>query len=514
MNVKIAASPTGLVFALRERLHADTGRPVELKETHISWVLLTDGLAYKLKKPVKLPFVDFSTPALRKHFCEEELRLNSRLAPFLYLGVVPVCGTPDAPRIGGQKHDAPIDYAVCMRRFPQGALLSEQLAAAAPLEPALDRFADRLALFHGEAPRASGGTPFGLPQQVVQPALDVLQQLRPACSAERLDVLRRWIDRQVPALNAAWLARRRAGAIRACHGDLHLDNVARIGADVVAFDCIEFDPSLQWIDVMSDVAFLIMDLKARGRDDLAFRFLDKYLQLGGDYGGVRVLRFYEVYRALVRALVAHLRSRAGVADAPTSPDYLACAERLTAGDRGARLLITYGLSGSGKSTVAGQLLEAAGAIRVRSDVERKRLFGLGALQRSAATCVDIYTQEATRRTFDRLRDCAHEALRAGYPVIVDAAFLRRVERRAFRGLASELGVPFSILHCRASEAALRRRVAARGEGGDDASEADLAVLERQLQSGEPLDESERAAVLEVMTDEPVDAEALAGRWLT
>jgi predicted kinase len=265
---------------------------------------------------------------------------------------------------------------------------------------------------------------------------------------------------------------------------------------------------------MSDVAFLIMDLKARGRDDLAFRFLDKYLQLGGDYGGVRVLRFYEVYRALVRALVAHLRSRAGVADAPTSPDYLACAERLTPGDRGARLLITYGLSGSGKSTVAGQLLEAAGAIRVRSDVERKRLFGLGALQRSAATCVDIYTQEATRRTFDRLRDCAHEALRAGYPVIVDAAFLRRVERRAFRGLASELGVPFSILHCRASEAALRRRVAARGEGGDDASEADLAVLERQLQSGEPLDESERAAVLEVMTDEPVDAEALAGRWLT
>ena len=516
MNLKTeAASESELVFALRDRLLADTGRPVELKETHISWVLLTEGLAYKLKKPVKFPFVNFSTLALRKHFCEEELRLNSRLAPFLYLSVVPVCGTPQAPHIGsgGQDDDEPIDYAVCMRRFPAGALLSERLAAAVPLAPDIDRFAHRLACFHGEAQRASAATAFGLPPQVVRPVLGVLQQLQPACRTGRLDALREWVDRQVPALQAAWLVRRRTGAVRACHGDLHLDNVARIGDEVIAFDCVEFDPALQWIDVMSDVAFLMMDLKAHGRADLAFRFLDGYLQCSGDYGGVRVLLFYEVYRALVRALATHLRARAGVADASTPPDYVACAERLVRHRRGACLLITHGFSGSGKSTVAGQLLEAAGAIRLRSDVERKRWFGLGPLQRSAATSLDIYTPGATRRTFDRLRDCAQEALQAGYPVIVDAAFLCRAERRAFRGLADELGVPFSILHCRSSEATLRRRVAARCEGGNDASEADLAVLERQLQSHEPLDASERAVTLELGTDDPVNHEALLARWL-
>ncbi len=488
-----------LVDALRAHLQASTGQAVDLHETHISWVLLAGDLAYKLKKPVCLPFLDFSTLALRKHFCEEEVRLNRRLAAPLYLGVLPVCGTPQAPRIGGT--GPVIDHVVCMRRFPAGALLSELLAAGRLQPQDLGQLALRLADFHAAAAVA----PVGVAEPGAQVVLDVLAQLdgtRPQTAA-----LRAWVAQHATHLQATWQARRRAGAMRECHGDLHLANAVKLGSDVVGFDCIEFDPALRWTDVMSDVAFLAMDLQAHGRGDLAFRFLDAYLQRSGDYAGVPVLRFQQVYRALVRALVGRLRA------AHQGPDYLACAQRLAQpADGGARLLITHGLSGSGKSSLAGRLLEAAGAVRVRSDVERKRLFGLDALQSSAGRVPDMYSAQATQRTLERLRECAGHALQAGYPVIVDAAFLRRAERQAFQAWAAELRVPFAILHCRADEAVLRQRVAERGLAGNDASEATLAVLEQQWAHHEPLREDEQAFVLEAATDAPVDVAALWARW--
>jgi len=252
-----------------------------------------------------------------------------------------------------------------------------------------------------------------------------------------------------------------------------------------------------------------MDLKAAGRADLAFCFLDAYLQCSGDYAGLRVLRFYEVYRALVRALVARLRSNVV---APSVPDYLACAERISQGCAAPRLLITSGLSGSGKSTLARLLLASAGAIRLRSDVERKRLFGMAALERSADR-ERVYGPDATRQTFERLAQCARAALEAGYPVIVDAAFLRRTEREAFRALATELRLPFTILLCTADEARLRERVAARGASGTDASEADLDVLERQRRHTEPLSDEEHAFAIEVATDKPLDLADLSRHWL-
>ncbi|HET7864103.1 MAG TPA: AAA family ATPase [Burkholderiaceae bacterium] len=494
------AAAQRLVNALQAHLQARTGQAVELHETHISWVLLAGRLAYKLKKPVRLPFLDFSTPALRKHFCEEEVRLNRRLAGPLYLGVEPVCGTAQAPRIGGA--GPVIDHVVCMQRFPAGALLSERLAAGRLQPPDLDQLAQRLADFH----QAAEPAPQGRAVPVAQPVRDVLDQLGDGDPAQ-LAGLRAWVQQQARHLQPTWEARRRAGAVRECHGDLHLANAVKLDREVMAFDCIEFDPALRWTDVMSDVAFLSMDLLAHGRGDLAFRFLDAYLQRSGDYAGVPVLRFQQVYRALVRALVGHLRAASG------GPNYLACAQSLAqpaAG--GARLLITHGLSGSGKSSLAGQLLEAAGAVRVRSDVERKRLFGLTALQPSGARAPQVYSAEATQRTNERLRECAGQALQAGYPVIVDATFLRRAERRTFQDWAAALRVPFAILHCRAGEAVLRRRVAARGAGGSDASEATVAVLEQQLAQQEPLADDERGCVLEAATDAPVDVGTLWARW--
>jgi len=508
---QLAANPT-MIDALRERLQAETGQPVSLVQTHISWVLLTDRLAYKLKKPVRLAFVDFSTLARRKHYCEEELRLNRRLAPSLYLGVVPVCGTVQAPRVDGAGE--PIDYLVCMRRFAPGALLGERLAAGTLLPEHLEGLARRMAAFHAHAaialPEAAGDST----GRVLGPVLAVLRQLRLHCGAARIAALESWFIVQARALGEVWSARRRDGHVRECHGDLHLSNAVMVDDQATAFDCIEFDPALRQIDVLSDIAFLTMDLKANGRPDLAFAFLDAYLQCSGDYPGVRVLRFYEAYRALVRALVDCLRPNV---DEPAArsrePDYLACAESIVAGaGSGPRLLITHGLSGSGKSTVARQLLQAAGTIRLRSDVERKRLFGFAALERSTGDA-QIYGPDATQRTFERLADCAQAALRAGYPVIIDAAFLRRAERDAFRALAAGLGVPFAILHCSASEAHLRERVTARGASGDDPSEADLDVLERQIRFAEPMSDEERALAIEVATDQPVDIAGLCERWL-
>ncbi|MET3494432.1 AAA family ATPase [Variovorax boronicumulans] len=502
---------TTLVDALRETLQRETGQPVALVETHISWVLLTQTLAFKLKKPVRLPFLDFGSVEARKHFCDEELRLNQRFAPALYIDVAPVCGTRESPRTGGA--GTPIDHVVRMKRFPDSSLLRDMLVADR-LEPAwLDGFAQRLAALHEAAERAAPGSGFGSPERVADAAADVLTALQAQGDDGRLSALTKWVAQQDRSLRMAWIARQQGGAVRECHGDLHMANVVLLEGVLVPFDCIEFDPALRWIDVMSDIAFLTMDLKAHGRGDLAFRFLDAWLQHSGDYPGLQVLRFYEVYRALVRALASGLGPRVTSPAAQARPDYLACAAQLATQRHGeARLMITHGFSGSGKSSVAAQLLCAVGAVRVRSDVERKRLHGLAPLARSTDLHLDIYGAQATRRTFDRLQACAREALLAGYPVIVDATFLQGAERQRFQALAAELRLPFTILDCRAGEAVLRRRVTERDATGTDASEAGLTELERQLQNHEALAAGEQAAAIEVFTEDAVDIASIATRW--
>ena len=499
---------TKLIAALRKVLSRETGQSVELIETHLSWVLLAPVYAYKLKKPVRLPFVDFSSVQARKHFCEEELRLNRRFAPSIYLDVVPVRGPRKAPRLDGGNDGEAIDHVVRMRRFSQSSLLRNLLVWGG-LEPTwLDDLARRLAQLHAVAP-ISPSPGWGSPQRIVRSTADVLASLQAKREDPRYGALRVWLEVQGTALSSAWSDRQRGGLIRECHGDLHMGNVALIDGALVPFDCIEFDPGLRWIDVMSDVAFLSMDLKAHGRSDLAFRFLDGWLQRSGDHAGLRVLPFYEVYRALVRAMTASL----GQPSAEPGPDYLACAAQWANPPRDkARLMITHGLSGSGKSTLAAQLLRAAGAIRIRSDVERKRLFGLGPLESSTALGIDIYSEEATNETLESLCHRAREALLAGYPVIVDAAFLRVHERRRLQTLATDLQVPFSILDCQASPATLRQRVVARAASGMDASEAGIEVLERQLAIREPLEWDERAFTIQIRTQVPVDIESLEVRW--
>jgi uncharacterized protein len=500
----VAGSPNpGLLEALRQRL-ARGGREVALHETHLSWVLTAGRLAVKLKKPVHLPFADFSTTEARRAACAEELRLNRRLAPSLYRRLVAVRGTADAPRFAGSG-DA-VDTLVCMRRFGEDALLSNRIAAGTLDARTVDRLARRIARFHEDAEPAPGRS--DAVDEAVSPLARVLDQLRAFEAPAWNDSAARWLQESRDGLGPALRARRAQGAVRDGHGDLHLANTVDLVTEVTAFDCIEFDPALRRIDVMNDIAFATMDLEARGRPDLAHRFLDAYLEARGDYGGLAVLRFYETGRACVRRLVQRLSPR----NDGDVPDYLGFASgRMSAAPGRPRLAILCGVSGSGKSTVASALVDATGAVRVRSDVERKRLHGLGSLARTAAPDA-LYDAQATAATYARLADCARSGLAAGYDVLVDAAFLERAQRAGFAALAAQLQVPFTLLACEAPASELARRVGARAAAGADPSDADVGVLDNQLRTREALSDAERLSTLTIDTSAPIDIARLAARW--
>ena len=279
------------------------GAPVEHVQTHISHILLTPGHAYKLKRPVRLPFIDFSSVAARRHFCEEELRLNRRLAPSLYLEVLPVLGSVQAPRLGAPNEavDGAIDWVVHMHRFASGSEADALVRSGALQAAEVDSFAKQLAHFHAACPVAAAGSAWGSAAQVQQAIGDVFETL--ATLLDGADALRLQALRPVFAGLEGWWAQRQAdGHVREGHGDLHLGNLVRLEGVLTAFDCMEFSPALRWIDTLADAAFLTMDLHAHGRSDLAWRFLDAYLSDTGDYAALAVLRPYEIYRALVRAL--------------------------------------------------------------------------------------------------------------------------------------------------------------------------------------------------------------------
>jgi aminoglycoside phosphotransferase family enzyme/predicted kinase len=505
---------------LRTALEERGDGPVRLLQTHISWVLLTRTVAIKLKKPVRLPFLDFTTLAARARYSREELRLNRRLAPSLYLDVVDVCEGPSGLRLGGDGRV--VDVALRMRRFPDGALWSERLAAGQLQAVDVDALAQRLAGFHRRAAVASIDDGYGAPalqQRVTDGLTAAVDRLQDEPGAAGLPIdwprLRTWLQAEAHALVPHWEARRRGGRVRECHGDLHLANIVQLDDGPTAFDGIEFDADLRWIDPVEDIAFLVMDLVAHGAPVLAHRFLDGWLQATGDHEGLPALRFYLVRRALVRGQVAALRRDQGPAEPSTCgvADYLVVADKLSrAAD--ARLAITHGLPGSGKSFVSQRLIEATGAVRVRSDVERKRLFGLGALESSTARIAGgIYDPSTTQRTYDRLLESARLGLEAGWPVIIDAAFLRRAERVPFEALAAAIQVPFSIIDCVAPLPALHRRIAERQSAGADASEADGAVLERLAAIAEPLEPAEAARSIVVDAGVALDLGAVARQWL-
>jgi aminoglycoside phosphotransferase family enzyme/predicted kinase len=510
-----------LVAALLRSLRATHGdAAVQRIETHISFVLLAGDRAYKIKKAVNLGFVDFSTLARRHFFCDEELRLNRRTAPELYLQVLPVTGTHEQPVLGG---DGPvIDWALCMRAFAQEGLWDRLAARGALGAGHVDALVVALCEFHRGAEVASADSAYGRPEQVRAPMTDNLRALDGLCRArdERawLSRLARWEQQAFEALRGTFEQRLADGRVRDGHGDLHLGNVTEFEGRTLLFDCLEFDAGLRWTDVMSDVAFMAMDLQSHGLAALSHRFVNAYVERSGDAAGLRVLRYYTVHRALVRAKVAALR--AAQLGAGASPDERTAATQalhhylqvaLTHSERATPvLMLTHGCSGSGKTALTQSLLELCGAMRFRADVERKRLFGLDALARSElALKASLYSAAATEATQARLRELARLALGSGYSAILDATFLAYEPRQRARELAAALGVRFVIIDFQARTETLRARVRQRA---NDASEADLAVLEDQLAHAQAMRPQEQAEVFAFDAETPLDPARMAQRW--
>ena len=496
----------------------DVHEPIRCVETHVSWVFLTGSYAYKVKKPVRLPFLDYSSAERREWLCREELRLNLRHAPELYLEVVPIGGAPDAPRLGAD--GKAFEHALRMRQFDRDEELSQLLRREAVTSTEVADFATQLAQMHARATQAEVDTTFGAPDAVHRVTRDNVRELRewlPATILDRdLDALQATLERAYGRLGSCMLERRRTGRVREGHGDLHCGNVVRWRGRLVAFDGLEFDPGLRFIDVANDLAFLSMDLSVHRRTDLRRVLLDRWTEASGDYEAVEVLPYYEPARALVRAKVAALQARQAASADRDVPARLASVYfdwALAHSTRAAPLLVVMvGLSGSGKTWLARRIAETVGALHVRSDVERKRLVGLSPLELSrSAPDAGIYTPEFNERTYARLLDCTRACLRGGEHVVVDAANLRRREREAFVLAAAEAGAHVRLVHCVAPMEVLRRRVAERCAGRSDASEATVDVLERQPSYWEPLAEPEMARSEIVDTTESSQVEAAVRR---
>jgi hypothetical protein len=474
--------------SIAERLEASSfPHPVERMQVHqtaISWLVLTGAYVYKIKKPVHLDYLDASNLERRHFLCDEELRLNRRFAPDLYLQVVPISEVQGQPVIGAA--GAAIEYAVQMRQFAQSDELAQCLADGGVTSEEIATLGTQLGEWHETAPVAREPS-FGSYALVSSQVLGNFRTSHEDGSARepRLAVLEAWSREQLTALQPLIEKRRRDGRVRECHGDLHAGNLVRWAGEWLPFDCLEFEPRLRWIDVVSDVAFLFMDLLSRQRADLAFAFLSAWLERTGDYDALELLRFYAVYRALVRASVDALSG-----EHQRRQERIAIAETLTHRSSAA-LILMHGVSGSGKSWLSTRLIPALAAIRVRSDLERRRLCGSGAHSAAADDATSL-----------RLHHCAESALASGLPIIVDATFLQPARQRPYQQLARTRGCPLLIIDCQAPVEVLEARIAERHREARDPSEADLAVLHRQLAQAEPLQPQQGGAVIHAEMTSP------------
>lgn len=500
----------GLPLELRTLLdpdaypHAVTA--VRLIETHVSWVLLTGELAYKLKRPVRYPFVDLTSVERRAHCCAEELRLNRRFAPELYLGLSAVTIANGKARMDGD--GAVLEHAVRMRQFDVEDGL-DRLLATQRVEPGeLAEFGRALAAIHATLPVAQDAVDRGTAESTNRLLRENLEQCLDLAGAlgthGEILALRAGYEALTGDAQSWFAIRRAQGHVRECHGDLHARNVVRYGGRLVAFDCLEYAEAFRWIDVAQEIAFLLMDLDVSGDALHAHAFLDGYLTASGDHAACRLLAPYACHLALVRAKVAALEfAGASAADREAvlarHRAYLAFVRRTLARER-PMLLLMHGLAGSGKSWLARRLAPLLGAVHLRSDVERKRLAGLAERERSGSSLEQgLYAPGASARVYEHLAQVAGHVLAGGYPVIVDASFIRRADRDRFRKLAGELGVELCVVHCQAPKPVVAERLLERRRRGVDASEADLTVFAWQESQREPIAMDEELAVVDVET---------------
>lgn len=480
---------------------------LKLVETHLSWLILTGLFAYKIKKPLRLDFIDAATLERRHYLCNEELRLNRRIATDLYVDVLPITEERGHLRIGNGGE--PVEYAVRMRQFDTSDELDHLLDTNTVSVLEIGDLAERLANFHAYTPVAAANTDTAYVERTFDIVLGnlagLVAQMEQGGTTAPVARAARWLQERLESERTTLERRATSGHVRDCHGDLHSGNVVRFNHRLLPFDCLEFNEQLRSIDVLDDLAFLVMDLSGHGRDDLAFVLLSRYLEHSGDYAGLQLVPFYAVHRALVRARIDALSMQAMPQRAAEFAARLQ--RRLRGADhwstlRQPVLVLMHGVSGSGKSWLSERLVPALPAIRIRSDLERKRLAGSAAQQNATAEFQSgIYSPQFSHRTYAHLCEAAETALRSGFNVIVDAAFLDAADRDLFRGLARRLGVQMAIVACSAEPQVLAKRIEDRARCGGEVSDANRNVLAQQLRQLQPLSGAEQAHVIAVNTQD-------------
>ncbi|WP_088892160.1 AAA family ATPase [Leptolyngbya ohadii] len=480
--------------------------PIQLIQTHISYVLLTGDYAYKVKKPMNFGFLDFSTLDKRLHFSQEELRLNQRGAGELYLEVLPITQNGEQFELGGSGE--PMEYAVKMRQFPQDTLLTELYDRGELTEELLIELAKTIAAFHRKTETNDYIRSFGKVEQVRQAFDENYEQTEQYIGGpqtqQQFDETRAYTDRFFAEQQALFDRRIVQDKIRECHGDIHLRNICLWQDRLWLFDCIEFNEPFRFVDVMYDVAYIVMDLQARGRSDLATVFLNAYAEQTGDWEGLAVLPIYVNRQTYVRAkVISFMLNDPGVPAAEkeqakaTAAQYYRLAWEGGQSKQG-RLTLMCGLSGSGKSTTAKQLAKLTGAVHIRSDAVRKHLGSIPLDQRGGD---DLYTPEMTQKTYARLLELGILLANYGYPVILDAKYDRQSLRQDAIEQAKENHLPLQIIHCEAPMEVLRDRLTQRT---GDIADATADLLPHQVM--EPFTDMEQPLVKAIDTTQDIESQ--------
>lgn len=460
---------------------------VRTVQTHISCVFLTGEYAYKVKKPVDFGFLDYRTLSRRHHWCEQELRLNRRLCPDIYLDVLPIAFEHGRLQMGGS--GTPVEWAVRMKQLRAEDMLPQRLRADTVTAEDILRLAGRLAAFHGSAPSSAAISAYGTHAAIANTIAVTLQTMdtvdQDPRNALTRRILRSYLEGFMQAHADLFACREKENRIRDCHGDLRTQNICldtRYDDGIQIFDCIEFNDAFRYIDVAADIAYLAMDLDLAGRTDLSMDLMDTYLSATQDRSLVQILPFYRVYRAIVRGNIALLASRES--EIPEPERQIQCSSAVIAYDlansyaqrrRRPALVITVGFSGSGKSVLAAELACRLPAVCLSSDRLRKTAAGVSAGTRLKT---ENYTANRRAEVYRRMRTYACSCLRRGQHVILDATFLEPQEREAAAELARERDAEFWILECQAPDVLIRARLQAR-RTDEHASDADLRVYEQQ-----------------------------------
>jgi aminoglycoside phosphotransferase family enzyme/predicted kinase len=509
-SVATETDPAQVRRAVAQISPAGVETTVETRETHISWLFLTGDRAYKLKKPLVLPFLDYGTPRRRREMCWAEVRLNRRLGGDVYLGVRGIARTPAGFELVDDDDARAIDYVVEMRRYDEQSVLSAVLGRGELTDSQITDLARTLASFHAGCARIRGGADRGaeaVQREVDRNVRDVLEDVQPSSRRERILALSRFMNAFVASRRAELNERAARGCARECHGDLRAEHVL-LGPAIRVVDCVEFDVGLRTLDVSDDLAFLVMDLAALGGEHYTRGLVDAYRAAGGDCGSDALLAFFAVHRALVRAKVMLVRAGQHAPESDrrrhasaAAEALLALAQRFAWQARGPLAIVICGVPASGKSSLAATLSAGSGLPKVSSDVVRKQLAGLAPQERGSP---ELYAPDFDTRTYAELGRRAGDELRSRAGVIVDATFRHRRDRDAFYDAFGE-AAPLLFVRCEAPAHVLARRAETREYDPARVSDADLEVVLRERAAWEPLDEVPADACLTLRTDRDVEA---------